>query len=149
MRAASFLIMGSFLKCMFVETHWAFLRPLWFKDEQLLTEGLPAWPFEVCFFWFWCFCDERGASVLPEGACIVTGMSLFFTGILSLELLSVWLAVKLPGERVREVGQGCSLTLGVEGGLGLRLGGWLQPDWERSSFNLVDLEAPGFESKDT
>lgn len=141
MRAASFLIMGS-LQCMFVETHWAFLRPLWSKGKQLLTEGLPAWPFEVCFFWFWCFFDESGSSVLPEGACAVTKMSLFFTGILSLELLSVWLAVKLPGERECDVGQGCSLTLGDEGGLGLRL----QPDRERSSFNLVDLEAPGAES---
>lgn len=73
--------------------------------------------FEVCSFWVWCFCEDREPSALPA----VTAMSLFFPGILSLEILSFRLAVKPTGERVRESGEGWSLTLGVEGGLGLRL----------------------------
>lgn len=44
---------------------------------------------------------------------------------------------------MREGGESWSLTLGMEGGLGLRPGGWLQPERVRRSFNLVDLEAPG------
>lgn len=70
-------------------------------------------------------------------------MSLFFAGMHSLVIVSVWLAVETLAEGMHVIEEGCSLTLGTEGGLGLRLGGWLQLAGERSSFSLVVWGAPG------
>lgn len=59
----------------------------------------------------------------------------------SLVIVSVWSVVETLVEGVFE--ESLSLPLGMEGGLGLRLGGWLQLAGERSSFSLVVWEAPG------
>lgn len=60
----------------------------------------------------------------------------------SLLIVSVWsVAAMFAGMHVLEAGR--SLTLGIEGGLGLRLGGWLQQAGERSSFSLVVWRAVG------
>lgn len=56
----------------------------------------------------------------------------------SLVIVSVWSVVE-----VLVFEEGRSLTLGMEGGLGLRLGGWLQLAGKRSSFSLVVWGAPG------
>lgn len=69
--------------------------------------------------------------------------SLFFRGMHSLKLASVWSIEETLVEEVLVIEEGRSLTLGMEGGLGLRLGGWLQLAGERSSFSLVGWGAPG------
>ena len=61
----------------------------------------------------------------------------------SLVIESAWSVVEMLVEGVHVFEEGRSLTLGVDGGLGLRLRGWLQLEGERSSFSLVVWGASG------
>lgn len=157
--AASFLLLRCSLSCPLCARFgtgayvaaWVFLEGLlWSEDELLLNEGVWVWSLvvalsEVCSLWFLCFCGEVSASVLPEVVCTVMWVSLSFGGMHSLIIVSVWST--LEGVHVFE--EGPSLTLGMEGGRGLRLDGWLQLPEESSSFSLVVWGAQGAVSQVT
>lgn len=158
-RTASFLLLCCSLSCPLCARFgigacvaaWVFLEGLLrSEDELLLNEGVWVWSLvaafsEICSLWFLCFCGEVRASVLPGAVCTVVWVSLFFGGMHSLVIVSVWFM--LEGAHVFEEGR--SLTLGVEGGRGLRLGGWLQLAGESSSFSLVVWGAQGAVSQVT
>lgn len=67
----------------------------------------------------------------------------------SLVIVSVWSMLEMFVEGAHVFEEGRSLTLGMEGGLGLRLGGWMQLAGESSSFSLVVWGAQGAVSQVT
>lgn len=154
MRAASVLVQHCSLlssPCVRVvmdacAVEWVFLEGLlWSEDELLLNEGVWVWSLVaafsvICSVWFLCFCEEVWASDLL--GALVMWVSLFFWGVHSLVIVSVWSITGTFVEGVHVFEEGWSLTLGVQGGLGLRLGGWLQLAGERSSFSLVVWGTP-------
>lgn len=151
MRAASFLLLRSSRSCPLcpcVETSACvpvfLVGSLWSNREPILTEAIELWSLvellsDVCSLWFLCFFWVTCASVLVRALCTFTCVSLL---LIMTDTSSEWSMEETPDGVVPLVETGRSLILGLEGGLGLRVEGWLQPVGKGSSFSLVFWEEP-------